>query len=191
MGIFELLLIGVGLSMDAFAAAVCKGLSMRKIHYGRAAVIGGFFGGFQAAMPLIGWFLGKQFQSYITNFDHWVAFLLLAFIGIKMIVEAVRSGPDAPAVQEDRLQIRELVILALATSIDALAVGITFAFLQINIWAAISIIGITTFILSFLGVMVGNRFGARYKQKAEIAGGVILVLIGLKILLEHLGLLPF
>ena len=191
MGIFELLLIGVGLSMDAFAAAVCKGLSMRKIHYGRAAVIGGFFGGFQAAMPLIGWFLGKQFQSYITNFDHWVAFLLLAFIGIKMIVEAVRSGLDAPAVQEDRLQIRELVILALATSIDALAVGITFAFLQINIWAAISIIGITTFILSFLGVMVGNRFGVRYKQKAEIAGGVILVLIGLKILLEHLGLLPF
>ncbi len=191
MGIFELLLIGVGLSMDAFAAAVCKGLSMRKIHYGRAAVIGGFFGGFQAAMPLIGWFLGKQFQSYITNFDHWVAFLLLAFIGIKMIVEAVRSGLDAPAVQEDRLQIRELVILALATSIDALAVGITFAFLQINIWAAISIIGITTFILSFLGVMVGNRFGVRYKQKAEIAGGVILVLIGLKILLEHLELLPF
>ena len=149
------------------------------------------FGGFQAAMPLIGWFLGKQFQSYITNFDHWVAFLLLAFIGIKMIVEAVRSGLDAPAVQEDRLQIRELVILALATSIDALAVGITFAFLQINIWAAISIIGITTFILSFLGVMVGNRFGVRYKQKAEIAGGVILVLIGLKILLEHLELLPF
>ena len=191
MGIFELLLIGVGLSMDAFAAAVCKGLSMRKIHYGRAAVIGGFFGGFQAAMPLIGWFLGKQFQSYITNFDHWVAFLLLAFIGIKMVVEAVRSGLDAPAVQEDRLQIRELVILALATSIDALAVGITFAFLQINIWAAISIIGITTFILSFLGVMVGNRFGVRYKQKAEIAGGVILVLIGLKILLEHLELLPF
>lgn len=191
MGILELLLIGVGLSMDAFAAAVCKGLSMRKIHYGRAAVIGGFFGGFQAAMPLIGWFLGKQFQSYITNFDHWVAFLLLAFIGIKMIVEAVRSGPDVPAVQEDRLQIRELVILALATSIDALAVGITFAFLQINIWAAISIIGITTFILSFFGVMVGNRFGVRYKQKAEIAGGVILVLIGLKILLEHLGLLPF
>lgn len=155
-------------------------------------MIGLYFGGFQALMPLIGWFLGVRFQKYITSVDHWIAFGLLVFIGGKMILEAVRDSEVQEIGEKDLpLDHKEMFVLAVATSIDALAVGITFAFLDTPIIEAIAIIGCTTFLLSILGVVVGNFFGTRYKKKAEIAGGIILVLIGLKILLEHLGLLPF
>ncbi|MDD6490895.1 MAG: manganese efflux pump MntP family protein [Firmicutes bacterium] len=193
MAVFiELFLIGVGLSMDAFAVSVCKGLAMKKVNKKQAVIIGLYFGGFQALMPLIGWFLGVRFQKYITSFDHWIAFGLLVFIGGKMILEAVRdTGVQEIKEKDPPLDHKEMLVLAVATSIDALAVGITFAFLNTPIIEAIVIIGCTTFLLSILGVVVGNFFGTRYKKKAEIAGGIILVLIGLKILLEHLGLLPF
>lgn len=183
MGFWELFLIGVGLSADAFSVSVCKGLNMRKLNIGHGYIIALFFGAFQAAMPLIGYFLGTSFSSYIENFDHWIAFALLAFIGGKMVVEAIREKDDGEAEKTDVLKIGELTVLAVATSIDALAVGITFAFLNTNIFFAILIIGITTFALSLGGVLLGNRFGAKYKNKAEIAGGIILVLIGTKILL--------
>lgn len=192
MGFAELFLIGVGLSMDAFAVSVCKGLNMRgKVNFKHAGVIALFFGGFQALMPLIGYFLGIGFEKYITKIDHWIAFLLLGFIGGKMIVEAIKEWKAEDKQEEDKLDIKELTILAVATSIDALAVGITFAFLSVNIWSAISIIGVTTFVLSIIGVVIGNKFGSRYKSKAELAGGIILVLMGLKILLEHLGIINF
>ena len=186
----ELVLSGVGLSMDAFAVALCKGLSMRRVNYAHAAVIALFFGVFQAVMPLIGWVLGTQFARYITSVDHWIAFALLGYIGGKMIWDALHEAPEtAPCAGEGRLDLKELLMLAVATSIDALAVGITFAFLQVSILPAVATIGLITFALSFAGVVVGNRFGTRFQKKAEIAGGVVLVLIGLKILLEHLGLL--
>ncbi len=186
----ELVLIGVGLSMDAFAVALCKGLSMRRVNYAHAAVIALFFGVFQAVMPLIGWVLGTQFARYITSVDHWIAFALLGYIGGKMIWDALHEAPEtAPCAGAGRLDLKELLMLAVATSIDALAVGITFAFLQVSILPAVATIGLITFALSFAGVVVGNRFGTRFQKKAEIAGGVVLVLIGLKILLEHLGLL--
>ena len=186
----ELVLIGVGLSMDAFAVALCKGLGMRRINYAHAAAIALFFGVFQAVMPLIGWVLGTQFARYITSVDHWIAFALLGYIGGKMIWDALHEVPEtAPCAGEGRLDLKELLMLAVATSIDALAVGITFAFLQVSILPAVATIGLITFALSFAGVVVGNRFGTRFQKKAEIAGGVVLVLIGLKILLEHLGLL--
>ena len=186
----ELFLIGVGLSMDAFAVSICKGLGMEKVNKKQAFVIGLYFGGFQALMPLIGWFLGIRFQQYITSIDHWIAFVLLVFIGGKMIVEAVRD-PDVEEIgkKDPPLDHKEMFLLAVATSIDALAVGITFAFLDTPIVEAI--IGLTTFFLSILGVVVGNFFGTRYKKKAEIVGGIILVAIGVKILLEHLGILAF
>lgn len=188
----ELFLIGVGLSMDAFAVSVCKGLAMEKINKKQAVVIGLYFGGFQALMPLLGWLLGVRFQKYIVSIDHWVAFALLAFIGGKMILEAVRDREDQEIGQKDLpLNHREMLIMAVATSIDALAVGITFAFLDVPIAEAVTVIGCTTFVLSIAGVVVGNFFGTRYKKKAEISGGVILILIGLKILMEHLGILPF
>lgn len=190
---FTLLLMGVGLSMDAFAVSICKGLSMRKVNKKQCLVIGLFFGGFQALMPFIGWVLGSQFEQYITSIDHWIAFILLGFIGGKMVVEAIREKDEAVEVgkMDPPLDLKEMFILAIATSIDALAVGITFAFLQVPIVEAISIIGITTFVISVIGVYVGNFFGNRYKKKAELAGGIILILIGLKILLEHLGILAF
>lgn len=190
---FTLLLMGVGLSMDAFAVSICKGLSMRKVNKKQCLVIGLFFGGFQALMPFIGWVLGSQFEQYITSIDHWIAFILLGFIGGKMVVEAIREKDEAVEVEkmDPPLDFKEMFILAIATSIDALAVGITFAFLQVPIVEAISIIGITTFVISVIGVYVGNFFGNRYKKKAELAGGMILILIGLKILLEHLGILAF
>lgn len=192
MGFVELFLIGVGLSMDAFAVAICKGLNMRgKINFKHAAIIALFFGGFQAIMPLIGYFLGIGFEKYITRIDHWIAFILLCFIGGKMIVEAIKEWNEVDKQEEDRLDIKELFVLAVATSIDALAVGITFAFLNVNIWSAISIIGATTFMLSIIGVVIGNKFGSKYKSKAELVGGIILVLIGAKILLEHLGIINF
>lgn len=190
---FTLLLMGVGLSMDAFAVSICKGLSMRKVNKKQCLVIGLFFGGFQALMPFIGWVLGSQFEQYITSIDHWIAFILLGFIGGKMVVEAIREKDEAVEVRkmDPPLDFKEMFILAIATSIDALAVGITFAFLQVPIVEAVSIIGITTFVISVIGVYVGNFFGNRYKKKAELAGGIILILIGLKILLEHLGILAF
>ena len=187
---FTLLLMGVGLSMDAFAVSICKGLSMRKVNKKQCLVIGLFFGGFQALMPFIGWVLGSQFEQYITSIDHWI---LLGFIGGKMVVEAIREKDEAVEVgkMDPPLDLKEMFILAIATSIDALAVGITFAFLQVPIVEAVSIIGITTFVISVIGVYVGNFFGNRYKKKAELAGGIILILIGVKILLEHLGILAF
>ena len=188
MGFIEILLIGVGLSMDAFAVAVCKGLNMKKLNCKHAAVIALFFGGFQALMPFAGWLLGKSFEKYITSVDHWIAFILLSILGGKMILEALRSsdGETCPACAADRLDLKELFLMAVATSIDALAVGITFAFLRVNILISIGIIGITTFLLSMVGVVLGNKFGARYEKKAELAGGVILIMIGVKILIEHL-----
>ena len=188
MSFVELLLIAVGLSMDAFAVAVCRGLEMRRIDYRQALLIALFFGGFQALMPAVGYLLGAGFEHYISAFDHWIAFLLLAFIGGKMIWEAVRGGEEE---QPQELDLKMLLMMAVATSIDALAVGITFAFLRMDILPSALTIGLTTFILSLIGVLVGNRFGARYKQKAEIVGGVVLVLIGVKILLEHLGVIAF
>lgn len=188
MGFAELFLIAIGLSMDAFAVALCQGLNMRRINYRHAAVIALFFGGFQALMPLIGYLVGSQFEQYIVSVDHWIVFALLIFIGGKMIYEAIRGeGDDGNC---DQLNLKQLFIMAIATSVDALAVGISFAFLRMSIAGPITLIGCTTFVLSFLGVGLGNRFGSRYQKKAEIAGGIILILIGTKILLEHLGVLP-
>lgn len=185
--VIELLLMGVGLAMDAFAVAICKGLAMRKVNKKQAVVIGLFFGGFQALMPFIGWLLGSQFESYITSIDHWIAFILLGFIGGKMIVEALKPEETVEIKEMDApLDLKEMFLLAVATSIDALAVGITFAFLDYPIVEAISIIGITTFCISVGGVYVGNFFGNKYKNKAEFAGGLILVIIGLRILFSHL-----
>lgn len=192
MSFQEIFLIGVGLSMDAFAVALCKGLNMKKVNYVHTVIIALFFGGFQAVMPLLGWFLGKNFESYIKSVDHWIAFALLAYIGGKMAYEAIKGDDeDETSAEGDKLDLKELTIMAIATSIDALAVGITFAFLQVSIVSSVTIIGITTFVLSIIGVMIGNRFGMKFKSKAEIAGGIILILIGLKILLEHLGILVF
>ena len=191
MSLFDIFLIGIGLSMDAFAVAVCKGLCMKRINYKHTIVIALFFGGFQALMPLIGYFLGTFFESYITAVDHWIAFALLMYIGGKMLYDTLRSDEEeivCPVIS--RLNIKELFLLAIATSIDALAVGITFSFYKdTNIFSNISIIGVTTFIIAAAGVAIGNKFGTRFKKKAEIAGGVILVLIGAKILLEGLGVM--
>ncbi|WP_366140123.1 manganese efflux pump MntP family protein [uncultured Ruminococcus sp.] len=189
MGFVELFLIGVGLSMDAFAVSICKGLNMKKINYKHALIIGGFFGGFQALMPFLGWALGSQFEQYIESIDHWIAFILLTFIGGKMVYESIKGGDDEESSHEDKLDLKELFILAVATSIDALAAGVTFAFLEVSIVPSITLIGITTFVISVGGVVIGNRFGSKYKNKAEIAGGIILILIGLKILLEGVGIL--
>jgi putative Mn2+ efflux pump MntP len=192
MGFAELMLIALGLSMDAFAVAVCRGLHMRRINYRHAAVIALFFGGFQALMPLAGFLLGSAFERYIDGFDHWLAFMLLGFIGGKMIYEATRKDEGNGEHDDDSLNIKELFMLAVATSIDALAVGITLAVIPgMNIGTSILLIGATTFVISLVGVVLGNRFGSRYKGKAELAGGVVLVLIGLKILLEHLGVISF
>ncbi len=193
MGFIELFLVGVGLSMDAFAVSICKGLGMNRLNMKQALVIGLFFGGFQALMPFIGWALGSQFQDLISPIDHWVAFILLAIIGGKMLFDAFREDDEEEAAdpKDARLDLKELLMLAIATSIDALAVGITFAFLGVNIVWAIAIIGVTTFVLSLVGVGVGHVFGARYEKGATIAGGIVLILIGCKILLEHLGIVTF
>lgn len=192
MGFVEIFLIGVGLSMDAFAVSVCKGLGMHKVNYGHALVIALSFGVFQGVMPLIGWALGSQFAVYVEPVDHWIAFALLAFVGGKMLWDAFHDDDESEDPDgESRLDLRELFMLAIATSIDALAVGIGFSFLQINIAEAVLVIGITTFVLSLVGVVVGNRFGARFERPAQIVGGVVLVAIGLKILLEHLGIIAF
>lgn len=191
MGFFELFLIAVGLSMDAFAVSICKGLKMQRFNVRHAGVIALAFGGFQAMMPVIGWFLGKQFESYITGIDHWIAFALLAVIGGKMAVESFKKEEEDSSKGNEKLDVKELLVLAVATSIDALAVGITFAFLQVSIVPAVSLIGVITFVLSAVGVFIGHKFGAKFKSKAELAGGIILILIGLKILLEHLGVISF
>ncbi len=185
----ELLLISVGLAMDAFAVAMGKGLCMRKIQYGYATVIALFFGGFQALMPAIGWLIGRQFYQQIGSLDHWIAFVLLAFIGLKMIWEAYRSKDEEEEPCQLNINYGELFILSVATSIDALAAGVTFAFLDTPILPVATVIGCVTFIISFLGVIIGQHFGVRYKRKAEYFGGSVLILIGLKILLEHLGIL--
>ena len=186
MGLIELFLIAVGLSMDAFAVSVCKGLAMPKCTFKKVAIVGLWFGGFQALMPAIGYILGAQFQEAIASIDHWIAFVLLALIGGNMIHEALDNDEEEA---DASLDVKTMFLLAVATSIDALAIGITFAFLKVNIIPAVCFIGIVTFIISFAGVKIGNVFGARYKNKAEIVGGVILILLGLKILLEHLGFL--
>lgn len=184
MGLAELVLLAVGLSMDAFAVSVCKGLGMKKINLKVAVVLGLFFGGFQAGMPVIGWALGSQFMGIIGPIDHWIAFILLAFIGGKMLWEAFTEDKDV-----EKIDLGEYLTLAIATSIDALAVGISFAALSVDIVPAVSLIGVTTFIFSVAGVAIGHTFGARYEKPATIVGGVVLILIGLKILLEHLGIL--
>lgn len=192
MGIFELFLIGVSLSMDAFAVAICHGLSMPKLNLRHGVVIALFFGGFQALMPFLGWILGSQFARYIESVDHWVAFALLALIGGNMVREALSNEEEeeeTACATADRLDLKRLFMMAIATSIDALAVGVTFAFFRVPILPAITIIGITTFCISLGGVVVGNYFGTRYKKRAEITGGVVLILLGAKILLEHLGFL--
>ena len=184
MSFLELLLIAVGLSMDAFAVSVCKGLSLQRLKPRHAALVGLYFGGFQALMPMLGWALGARFEHVIQSVDHWIAFFLLAVIGAGMIREA-RQQEEL----NDDLGFKTMLLLAVATSIDALAVGVTFAFLQVRILPAASLIGVTTFALSALGVYIGHVFGLKYKAKAEIAGGVILIGIGLKILLEHLEII--
>lgn len=193
MGLIELLLIAVGLAMDAFAVSVCKGLNMRRINYRHALIIALFFGGFQALMPFIGWLLGTRFASYIEKYDHYAAFILLAFIGVKMIIDAWREcGEEQVKGEEKKLDIKELLVLSVATSIDALAVGVTFALLpELNIGYSVAIIGVITFLISAIGVVIGNRFGSKYQRKAEFAGGAILVIIGIKILLEGLGVINF
>lgn len=192
VGFVELFLIGVGLSMDAFAVSICKGLGMSRLNMRQAVVISLFFGGFQALMPLIGWALGSQLTDFITPIDHWIAFGLLAFVGGKMLWDAFHEDDEDEGVQTDeKLDLKELLMLAIATSIDALAVGITFAFLQVAIVPSIAIIGLTTFVISFAGVAVGHFFGARFEKPATVVGGVVLILIGVKILLEHLGVIAF
>ena len=191
MSIIELLLIGIGLSMDAFAVSVCKGLGMTKLNKKNAFLIALFFGGFQALMPWLGWFIGSRFQKYIEQFDHWIAFGLLVFIGGQMIYESLKEKEEVEK-EGDQLDIGQLFLMAIATSIDALAIGVTFALLPgVNIWTSIALIGCTTFMISFAGVVIGFRFGNKYEKKAQIVGGVILIELGIKILLEHLGVLPF
>ena len=188
MGLIEIIFIGIGLAMDAFAVSVCKGLSMKKINWKNAIIIAIYFGIFQALMPVVGYFLGTAFSSIVESVDHWIAFILLAAIGGNMIKE---STDDEVEKRNDNVDFRTMIVLAIATSIDALAVGVTFAFFKVNLILAIVLIGIITFALSILGVIIGNKFGDKLQNKAELTGGIILILIGLKILLEHLGVLVF
>jgi putative Mn2+ efflux pump MntP len=189
MDFLSLILIAIGLSMDALSVAICKGLALPKAGVGKCAIVGLWFGGFQALMPILGYFVGVHFRDTIESFDHWVAFLLLSIIGINMIREALEKKGDDKEEREEcgcsPLAARKMFPMAVATSIDALAVGVGFACLGEEIWMPAALIGITTFLLSMAGVKIGNIFGSRYKSKAELAGGVTLILIGLKILLEH------
>ena len=187
MDIISLLLLAVGLSMDAFAVSVCKGLALKKVSLRHMCIVGAWFGGFQALMPSLGYLLGSRFEQYITAIDHWIAFVLLVLIGANMIREALSKEEAEEA--NASLAFKTMLLMAVATSIDALAVGITFAFLSVHIVPAALTIGATTFLLSAAGVKVGSVFGLRYKKRAEIAGGVILCLLGVKIVLEHLGVL--
>ncbi|MBR6525280.1 MAG: manganese efflux pump [Clostridia bacterium] len=189
MGILELAILAVGLAMDAFAVSICKGLALKKTNIRHMAVVGAWFGGFQALMPLIGFFLGSMFAEKIQAFDHWIAFGLLALIGGNMLREAFGGEEDECEDCQNSMSAKAMLPMAIATSIDALAVGISLAVVNANIWVSITFIGVVTFLLSGMGVKLGSVFGAKYKTKAEIAGGVILILLGLKILLEHLGVL--
>lgn len=183
MSVPELFIIAVGLSMDAFAVSICKGLSMGKMHIKNALIVGLYFGGFQAMMPALGYLLGSHFQEAITAYDHWIAFILLGVIGFNMIREALNKEEETCSAS---LAMADMAVLAIATSIDALDVGVTFAFLQVHILPAVSFIGLTTLALSVIGVKIGTVFGCRYKSRAELTGGIILILMGLKILIEHL-----
>ena len=185
MGTGALFLIAVGLSMDAFAVSICKGLSLKELRFRHSVITGLYFGGFQALMPLFGYLLGKQFEHLITSIDHWIAFVMLGLIGLNMIKESRSQAEEL----NGSMSPKAMLPLAIATSIDALAVGITFAFLKVNIIYAVVFIGVTTFILSAAGVKIGQLFGAKFKSKAEFAGGLVLILMGLKILLEHLGII--
>ncbi len=186
MDLLTLLTLAVGLAMDAFAVSICKGLAMREKVLKKGIIVGLWFGGFQALMPTIGFSLGTQFKDQITSIDHWIAFVLLGLIGINMVKEALSNDEEQA---DDSIAVKEMFMLAVATSIDALAVGITFAFLNVHIVSAASMIGVCTFLISFAGVKIGNIFGTKYKSKAEIAGGIILILLGFKILFEHLHIL--
>ena len=188
MTLLELFILAVGLSMDAFAVAVCKGLAIGRISWKHVLIVDLWFGGFQALMPLIGYLLGSSFAEYIAAVDHWIAMILLVLIGGNMVRESLDKDPEHV---NPSLGVKTMLIMAIATSIDALAVGVTFAFLEVRILPAISFIGVVTFLLSALGVKIGSIFGTKYKSKAELLGGVILILLGIKILLEHLGYLPF
>ncbi|MGN0442448.1 MAG: manganese efflux pump MntP family protein [Acutalibacteraceae bacterium] len=183
MSLIELFILAVGLSMDAFAVSICKGLSLRKIKAKHMCIAGLWFGGFQALMPLIGYFLGSFFSEMIEQYDHWVAFILLAIIGGNMIKESFGKDENV----DSAMDFKSMLLLAIATSIDALAVGVTFAFLQVQIVPAVSFIGVVTFIFSAVGIKIGSLFGTKYRSKAELFGGIVLVLIGLKILLEGIG----
>jgi putative Mn2+ efflux pump MntP len=183
MSLVELFILAVGLSMDAFAVSICKGLSVGRLRLRHAAICGLYFGGFQALMPFLGWLLGSQFQSLITSIDHWIAFILLALIGANMVKESRSQEEECP---DPDFGVKAMLPLAVATSIDALAVGVTFAFLEVRIAPAVTFIGLTTFVLSAIGVKVGNVFGTKYKSKAELLGGLVLIAMGVKILLEHL-----
>lgn len=186
MGLIELIILSVGLAMDAFAVAVCKGLAMSKMKWKKGIIVGLYFGIFQALMPFIGYLLGINFQNAITNIDHWIAFILLIGIGINMIKDAISKEKEEAS---DSIKFKDMLILAIATSIDALAVGVTFAFLKVNILSAIILIGSITFLISVIGVKIGNVFGDKYEKKAELVGGIILILLGTKILLEHLHII--
>ena len=186
MDLLTLLTLAVGLAMDAFAVSICKGLAMREKVLKKGIIVGLWFGGFQALMPTIGFFLGTQFKDQITSIDHWIAFVILGLIGINMVKEALSNDEEQA---DDSIAVKEMFMLAVATSIDALAVGITFAFLNVHIVSAASMIGVCTFLISFAGVKIGNIFGTKYKSKAELAGGIILILLGFKILFEHLHIL--
>lgn len=185
MSFFELFSLAVGLSMDAFAVSICKGLSVRRVRPKHMLICGLYFGGFQMLMPLIGYLLGVNFRSMIASVDHWIAFVLLSLIGANMLRESFSKDKDENV--DASFGVKTMLLMAVATSIDALAVGVTFAFLEVSIVPAVSFIGITTFIFSAAGVLIGNIFGAKWKNKAEFAGGAILILIGLKILIEHLA----
>jgi putative Mn2+ efflux pump MntP len=187
MDLFELFVIAVGLSMDAFAVAVCKGLSVYKLKKKHMLLTGLWFGGFQGMMPLIGYLLGSTFEKYITPIDHWVTFVLLGIIGINMIKESFEKDEDGDCCSDTdgSFSVKTMFVMAVATSIDALAVGVSFAFLSVDLWVSVALIGITTFILSAIGLKIGNIFGNKYKSKAEFTGGIVLVLMGIKILVEH------
>ncbi len=186
MSLAEVFFIGIGLAMDAFAVSICKGLSMKKMIWKNAIIIAIYFGLFQALMPVIGYFLGTTFESFVTSIDHWIAFILLSLIGGNMIKESFDSEDEK---KNDNIDFKTMIVLAIATSIDALAVGITFAFFNVNVMLSAFIIGIVTFVISLLGVKIGNKFGDKYQNKAEFTGGLILIVLGLKILLEHLNIL--
>ena len=186
MKLYEIIFISIGLAMDAFAVSACKGLSMKKINWKNLIIIALYFGIFQAFMPIIGYFLGNTFSLVVQKIDHWIAFILLGAIGANMIKE---SRDDELEKRNDNVDFKTMVVLAIATSIDALAVGVTFAFFEVNLLLAITIIGVITVILSMIGVFIGNKFGDKFQNKAELTGGIILIIIGLKILLEHLGIL--